>query len=162
MKSKELSPRVISAFKKAYTVHHGHVSVAERRKLAQKLHLSLNKVNIWMRVLRCHDCFEDCSADYPFMLRKSVWDETKGGRMVLCVPCVEKRLKRELTPTDFDWRRIADPSTWVLYNGKNRKELCTDILISRMGGIDIPYLKSQYEKAMADENYEGAWAYDNE
>jgi hypothetical protein len=96
------------------------------------------------------------------MLRKSVWDETKGGKMVLCVSCVEKRLKRDLTPIDFDWRLIANPTTWVSYNGKNRKEMCTDLLISRMGGIDIPYLKSQYEKSMADENYEGAWGYYNE
>ena len=55
----------------------------------------------------CHDCLINIYDidEYSFILKKKLWNRAakeESGHF-LCVGCLEKRLKRKLKPTDFDW-----------------------------------------------------------
>jgi hypothetical protein len=48
---------------------------------------------------------------------RRVWFEATGhdgfgDGMILCVGCLEVRLGRELTPTDFESVRVNEPCSW--------------------------------------------------
>lgn len=54
----------------------------------------------------CHDCGLDVadSGDYWYMVWDEVWAETglDPDDGFLCVPCIERRLGRALTPDEFN------------------------------------------------------------
>jgi hypothetical protein len=55
----------------------------------------------------CHDCFVNIYDidEYSFILKKKLWQRAakeESGHF-LCIGCLEKRLKRKLKESDFDW-----------------------------------------------------------
>lgn len=50
---------------------------------------------------RCRDCKKE--DDINFMIKDSVWLSVAKDSDILCLDCFQKRIKRELTPQDFDW-----------------------------------------------------------
>lgn len=55
----------------------------------------------------CSDCFINIYDidEYSFILHKKVWNKAakKKKEHFLCIECIERRLKRELKPEDFNW-----------------------------------------------------------
>ena len=51
----------------------------------------------------CLDCSENTARlDEYYMVHRAVWSQAvPTGRGMLCIGCLESRLGRELTPTDF-------------------------------------------------------------
>lgn len=47
----------------------------------------------------CYDC-EEVDIDY-YMIKDNLWDEYGSGDYFLCIPCLEKRMGRELEAKDF-------------------------------------------------------------
>ena len=61
--------------------------------------------------LHCGDCDVDTSTgaacEYYFV-RDKLWRKHHGGKLVLCVGCFEKRLRRRLRHGDFNWEAPAN------------------------------------------------------
>ena len=53
-------------------------------------------------LFKCKDCGRNTMAlkEY-YMVKDHVWNQAGGGKGMLCVDCLEKRLGRQLTPEDF-------------------------------------------------------------
>jgi hypothetical protein len=50
----------------------------------------------------CVDCgFDTIEAGETYMLHDNVWEEACAGAGLLCIGCVEQRIGRQLTPSDF-------------------------------------------------------------
>jgi hypothetical protein len=64
--------------------------------------------------LPCTDCGKCVrkKAEYAYMVHKSIWLEAGGGikwdGIILCIGCLEKRLKRRLVPDDFDMKILLN------------------------------------------------------
>ena len=48
----------------------------------------------------CKDCGRDTRDEY-YTVHDEVWAESKGGKDLLCIQCLETRLGRRLTKDDF-------------------------------------------------------------
>lgn len=49
----------------------------------------------------CHCGVDTWIIGEYYMVTKEVWETAGGGKRLLCVGCLEKRLKRQLTAADF-------------------------------------------------------------
>jgi hypothetical protein len=67
------------------------------RRMSRDMHRAITKVDFL-----CKDCgFDTHKGNEYYMVQNAVWREAKGGRGLLCIQCLEKRLKRRLKPKDF-------------------------------------------------------------
>jgi len=57
----------------------------------------------YYRLFACIDCKKHTDNDKDwYFLRNELWDSLGGGEGMLCIDCLEKRLKRKVTKSDFD------------------------------------------------------------
>ena len=64
------------------------------------------------RAVRCNDCDEDLRGikEFLYMIKSEIWLTIAKSSENLCIACLEKRLKRELTPDDFTSESINRPN----------------------------------------------------
>jgi len=57
-----------------------------------------------MKKSKCLDCKIDVyKTDGVYMLKDNIWNKVhNSSKGFLCIKCLEKRLKRKLTPIDFN------------------------------------------------------------
>jgi hypothetical protein len=87
----------------------------------------------WM----CADCGVDTDKIHEYyMVHDVVWQEAGGKRddMMLCVGCLEKRLGRELKPSDFSDAPLNDPRIayqsrrlWLRVGGATAERLLDEL-----------------------------------
>jgi len=77
-----------------------------------------NQINI------CNDCKIDTTNIGEFyMLKHTIWNSIATKKEILCISCIEKRLKRQLIATDFlDCKLNRDLSRKRSQKLKNRME----------------------------------------
>jgi hypothetical protein len=62
----------------------------------------INRETYFARVGACADCGVDTfSTNEYYMVKDHVWAQAQGGTKLLCIGCLEKRIGRTLTRSDF-------------------------------------------------------------
>ena len=82
------------------------------------------------RITRCMDCAQDVSYEF-FVIHNDLWEQAVGDHRLgwICVPCLERRLGRQLTREDFK----LCPANVTTFRKTQR-------VLDRMGGRPLDHM----------------------